>query len=670
MIISSVLERFRDRGYFRYFLYAIVILTVIFFVIRNSIVRIVFDSKCASIKNRYGLTVNANRIAFSGIRSIYVENLFAQPDGRDTLFRIGRAEVMLNLSDLALLKVNPLEIWLDRPTFSFVGERDSSNYSFLLGSSNDSQQVQSSSTEADRRQSHHQNAIYRMVKAIFGLTTAKYHVKDFSLRYTDSTYSALISAPEFESNEKGFSTYINILEDGHSNSIHLNGLADKRRSSITLQASMDEGKKPLPLLYHKFGITISFDTLNLRVTANELSRNGIQLELNSSVKSLEVFSERISDQTIRVLNGGFDLDITVSPEHYLIDSTSTIDLNGLKAKLYLKYIAEQRFLAFKFITGDFPSQRLFDALPDGLFTNLKGIKTNGDIDFSLEFSISLDNPDSVYLNPKLITKNFGIARNGYRNFSALSDTFSHDVYDEGQFVRTIHLGSRNKEFRTISQISPLIIDAVITSEDGGFFNSNGFDIDAFKYAISQNIKQKRFARGGSTITMQLIKNLYLNKNKNLFRKFEEYLIVWLIESQGIVTKERLLEIYLNIIEWGQDIYGVDEACHYYFDKDPQNVTLDEAIYLASVIPRPKKFKYLFERDGNLKSFMEDDFNFVGTKMLQRGMISEEQFSSLVYNVILEGKAKEMLADTSTFLLDSLGIDEIRLGSDTTTLLLP
>ncbi len=669
MSINPVIEKFRNQGYLRYFLYTIAILIILIFLIRNSIVQFVFEKKCTSIKNRYGLTINVDKVGFSGIRTIYAENLSATPENRDTLFCLKRTEVKLNFIDLILLNVNPLEIWLNNPRINLNGESDRSNYSFLLGNRSDSINVLRPSNVEGSGHSSQQFAIYRMVKAIFGLTTTKYHVDHFKFSYSDSSYTTLIAIPAFESNERGFDTQIEVHEDGMINYIHLNGLADKKRSNITLNASMVGGRKPLPLLNHKFGVNIAFDTLELRITANELSRDDIQLDLKSSVKSLEVFSKRISDQTVKVERGGLDMDITVNSEYYLIDSTSTINLNGLKAKVYLKYIPDQeRFIGLKIKAGQFQSQRLFDALPEGLFSNLKGIKTTGTIDYSLDFSVRLDNPDSVYLNPGLITKNFSIAQYGYRNFSALNDTFSHEVYDEGQYIRTIHLGSKNKNFRAIGQISPFIIDAIITSEDGGFLNNNGFDIDAFKYAISQNIMQKRFARGGSTITQQLIKNLYLNKDKNLFRKVDEYLIVWLIESQGIVTKERLLEIYLNIIEWGPDIYGVNEACHYYFDKDPKDVTLDEAIYLASVIPRPKKFKYLFEKDGNLKSFMEHDFSFIGTKMLQRGMITEEQFNSLVYNVKLTGPAKQVLIDTTLFPIDSLSIDEIRMGSDTTLLL--
>ncbi len=669
MTIRYIIEKIKSRRYFRYFLYAITILIITFFLIRNTIVQIIFDSKCASIKNQYGLLINADKIGFLGIRTLYAVNLTAKPIERDTLFCIRRAEVRLGFTDLFFLKVNPLEVWLNNPKVNFVGQKDHSNYYFILDNHKDRLQAQNSSINGASSLGNHQNTIFRFVKSIFGLTTAKYHVNQFLFSYTDSSYTAQISIPRFESSRKGFDTKIEVFENGDSYFINLKGLTDKSNSTLALNAIMSGDKKPLPLLGYKLGLNVMFDTLNLRITAKKLHRNDIEISLTSSVKSLDLFSSRLSDQNVKVRQGGFKLDITINPDFYLIDSTSTIDLNGMKANIYLKYNpSDERKLTFNVKTGTIQSQQLFDALPEGLFSNLKGIKTNGTIDFCLDFNVKLDKPDSIYLTPNLTTKCFSIAQYGSRNFSALNDTFSHDIYDEGQFIKTIHLGNRNKNFKSFNQISPVIIDAIVTSEDGGFFNNSGFDIDAFKYAVSENLKQNRFARGGSTITMQLIKNLYLNKNKNLFRKAEEYLIVWLIGSQGIVSKERMLEIYLNIIEWGPNVYGVNEACYYYFNKDPKNVTLDEAIYLASVIPRPKKFKYLFEKDGNLKSFMEADFNFVAEKMLQRGMISEEQFKSLFYNVKLTGAAKDMLIDTALFPLDSISVDEIRLSRDTTLLL--
>ncbi|NOU19634.1 MAG: hypothetical protein HOO91_18915 [Bacteroidales bacterium] len=350
MNINIVIERLRNRGIFRYFLYALAILIIIFFLIRNSIVQIIFQNRCSSIKNRYGLAISAQKIGFSGFQNIYVENLSAKAENRDTLFSINRAEAKLNFTDLVFLKVNPLEIWISNPKINLMGEKGNSNYNFLVGNHIDSLQIQHPSVDESNSHSNRQYTIYRLVKAIFGLTTAKYHVSNFVLNYLDSTYTTHISVPEFESNAKGFNTTIEVYENGEKYFVNLNGLADKKKSDITFKAIMVGEKKPLPLLNHKLGLSISFDTLSIRITAKELSRDNIHLEINSSVKSLDLFSQRLSDQTVKVKYGGCFIDIAINSEYYLIDSTSTIDLNGLKAKLYFEYIPSyERSFAIKII---------------------------------------------------------------------------------------------------------------------------------------------------------------------------------------------------------------------------------------------------------------------------------------------------------------------------------
>lgn len=669
--MNGIGQRIKEFGYFRITFICILLLFIISFVIRNSIVQNVFERKCSEIGKKYGIAIKADKVGFTGLRTLYIDNLSIKPEFKDTLFCMKRAEVRLSLTYLIFLKVNPLEVSLSSPKFNFNGDKKNSNYLFLLSHRKDS--LSDKSVEYENKtvsQISKRHALYRLIKAMFGLTTAKYHITDLAFNYTDSSYSASISTPKFESTKKGFESRLELLENGKTGFIHITGENDKKHSSLLFNISSIGEKKPIPILDHKLGLSLSFDTLIVKVEARELSYNDIKLNLLASVSALEVYSPRLSDQTVKLNRGGLNFDVSVNQDYYQVDSTSNFSIGGINAKLFIKYIPESgRNLLFKLATYKFPAQKLFDALPEGLFTTLSGIRANGEMEYNLDLKVNLDNPDSVYLKPKLTTKNFYVLQYGARNFAALKDTFSHDVYDEGRYIRTIFLGSGNKNYRTLSQISPLIVNAIVTSEDGGFYSSNGFDIDALKYAISENIKQKRFARGGSTITMQLIKNLYLNKNKNLFRKAEEYMIVWLVEGQRIVTKERMLEIYLNIIEWGPNVYGINEACRYYFDKDPKDVTLDEAIYLASIIPRPKKVKWLFEKDGNLKPFMEHDFNFVALKMVERGMISQDQFNTLTYNVNLSEQAKKMLIDTSSFVpFDSISIDDIGLNSDTTLLL--
>jgi membrane peptidoglycan carboxypeptidase len=178
-------------------------------------------------------------------------------------------------------------------------------------------------------------------------------------------------------------------------------------------------------------------------------------------------------------------------------------------------------------------------------------------------------------------------------------------------------------------------------------------MDAFRESIIANIKERKFVRGGSTISMQLVKNVFLNRNKTIARKFEEALLVWLIENQGLCTKERMFEVYLNIIEWGPMIYGANEAARFYFRKDAAKLNLAESIFLASIIPRPKWFKYSFNENGHLRESQAGYYSLLSEKMLDRGLISQQDLDHLIPDVELKGSARLLIKKNDPVPADSI-----------------
>ncbi|MEG2573877.1 MAG: biosynthetic peptidoglycan transglycosylase, partial [Bacteroides sp.] len=161
-------------------------------------------------------------------------------------------------------------------------------------------------------------------------------------------------------------------------------------------------------------------------------------------------------------------------------------------------------------------------------------------------------------------------------------------------------------------------------------------------ALIHDLKVKRFARGGSTITMQLVKNVFLTRNKNIARKLEEALIVWLIESKHLTSKARMYEVYLNIAEWGPLIYGAKEAAEYYFDKKPSQLTANEAIFLASIIPKPKHFRKSFDADMQLRNNLDGYYRLIAHRLQVKGLITEEEADSVRAQIEVGGQAKEDL----------------------------
>lgn len=133
-------------------------------------------------------------------------------------------------------------------------------------------------------------------------------------------------------------------------------------------------------------------------------------------------------------------------------------------------------------------------------------------------------------------------------------------------------------------IPQILKDTVRIAEDAGFYWHKGVDYDELKEAIKKNIQEKKFVRGGSTITQQLAKNLYLSTEKNLSRKIKEYLIARRLEKA--LSKDRIFELYLNVIEFGPGIFGIDAASQYHFGCSVSDLTLEEIVRLVAVIPKP------------------------------------------------------------------------------------
>jgi monofunctional biosynthetic peptidoglycan transglycosylase len=159
-----------------------------------------------------------------------------------------------------------------------------------------------------------------------------------------------------------------------------------------------------------------------------------------------------------------------------------------------------------------------------------------------------------------------------------------------QRIREAQKSGRNINIRMqwveFDRIPKLLKDAVRVSEDAAFYQHGGIDFNELKEAVKKNWQAGRYVRGGSTITQQLAKNLYLSTQKSILRKIKEYFIARRLEAH--LGKERIFSLYLNIIELGPGIYGVQAASRFYFKKDVVGLNLDEIVRLTAIIPRPLK----------------------------------------------------------------------------------
>ena len=158
-----------------------------------------------------------------------------------------------------------------------------------------------------------------------------------------------------------------------------------------------------------------------------------------------------------------------------------------------------------------------------------------------------------------------------------------------------------------NKISIHIKQAVIAAEDAKFIDHEGFDWEGIEKAYEKNKRRKKIVAGGSTISQQLAKNLFLSNQRTPWRKIEETIITLMLET--ILSKQRILEIYLNVIEWGNNVYGIEAASLHYFSVHANEVNSFQSAKLASMIPNPKYYERhqdtsgLIERSGIILSRM-------------------------------------------------------------------
>jgi monofunctional biosynthetic peptidoglycan transglycosylase len=161
--------------------------------------------------------------------------------------------------------------------------------------------------------------------------------------------------------------------------------------------------------------------------------------------------------------------------------------------------------------------------------------------------------------------------------------------------------------------------AVIVSEDANFYRHEGIDVKAIKDALRYDLEKKRFARGASTITQQTAKNLFLSREKTVTRKIEELYLAKRMEQE--LTKGRILELYLNIVELGPMVYGIDHGARYYFNKPATSLTPRECSFLAAMLPGPQK---VYNPYRHLDQVLKRSDMILG-QLRQKGVLSEAEY---------------------------------------------
>ncbi len=623
--------------------------SVVAFSKREALLNTAINKAINKADKEYDLILKIESVGFAGLSTVSFKNITVVPRGKDSLARIINFRVGVKLFPLIFGDIKLSEIKLERGFINLVKKDSLSNFDFLFRKKN--KDVTEENTEMDLGKLTN-NLINQLLYKI----PDDMDIRDFEIKFRDDSGSVSLFARS--ASIDGGDVKSTILVNGNESVWHMEGTVDPGDKQLDLKLFADNKKVELPYLEKRFGLKLNFDLATTEIRG--VNRSGGQVEMNGSwrVKNLLVNHRRIAGNDIIVPDASLDADMVFGKNFIAIDSTSTIHLKNIQLHPFIKYtVSPSKIYELKLHTEELDAQELMNSFPIGLFESLEGIEVAGKLQYDLNFYLDSQNPDSVLFNSRLKNEGFKVLKWGKTNLQKINSTFVYTPYEYGKPMRDIIIGPENPNFVSINQISPYLKNALLTAEDPSFYSHNGFVEASMRSSIITNFKAKAFKRGGSTISMQLAKNVYLNRQKTLARKIEEILIVWIMENGKLSSKQRMFETYLNLIEWGNNVYGIGEATRYYFDKHPSELTLGEGIFLASIVPRPKSGLYRFEGDGSLRSGLSSYFNFIGGIMARRGMTEVDSTGYGFWNVRLKESLRAGIPTSDSLIVDRLMIDE-------------
>ena len=635
----------------------LVVALIILFIERDALLNYYVKKKVASLEQEDSLNIKYSGLHMVGLSQVQVKDVSVVPVDRDTLMRMKRAAIDLNVWKLLRLTPSVKNIDMDGLAVTFVKKGSRSNYDFLF---------KKKQKEEDHRRDYAAR-VRKLLDLAFNVMPSNGSMTNmlFSMK-RDSSYLSL-SVPDMKVNNNNYSVDLMVKADNRDYTLRADGALDPGDDEIKASIySKDGGKVELPYVHRFSGAKVAFDRVSFSLKEETFSGD-VSLFGSAAVSGLEVYHPGISPNLINLDNGSINYTVNVGDDYFELDRSSEVRFNHLTFNPYIKAEKKDKkwHLTMSVDKPMFPAIELFSSIPRGLFSNIDGLKVTGDLSYHFLFDMDFDNLDALKFESSLTPYHFHVISMGATNLAKMNGPFMYTAYDNGRPVRTFMIGPSNPNYRSLDSISPYLRTACMESEDGMFFRHQGFRMDALRNALVYDLKKKKFARGGSTISMQLVKNVFLNKNKNLLRKLEEAMITWLIENDHITSKSRMYEVYLNICEWAPMVYGANEAAQFYFSKDASQLTPEEAIFLASIIPKPKHYRSEFTSDGQLRGYLLGYFRLIAKYLRINGLITPEQEANIRPVVHLGPRAAKGFSPVKqdSIPLDSLNINNGNLMPD-------
>ncbi|MCI1186826.1 transglycosylase domain-containing protein [Hymenobacter sp. DH14] len=608
------------------------------------------------IERKYPVILTLGPARFVGFKTVEITGMSLVPRATPTDTLLTARRLQAGLSVRSLFAGRPVFSDLQVITARLTARKTatSDNYGFLI-----KKKASAAVPRDNSKGTNYGLMLNQALETAFDNVPGEASFQNFFVSFESPRHSAVLRMPELKIQDGDISGRMTATVDSLANQLGVSGHIEPGDYALTARVFGVGGSVQLPYVPKRFGALVSFDTVLVRLDGKDFDDDdtGGRLTVRGSLaaRGFSLYHPKLAANEIEVKRGALDFIATLGRGTVALEKGSRITVNKIVLNPEIAiWTKPSRAINLSVTSDETPANDFFNSLPTGIFDEIRGTQGTGTLRYRLSASLDMANVDSLKFDSSLRGKNFRLTRFGEEDLNKLNTPFLQTVYnDKGDSVRTFAVGPQNPDFVPYNDVSPYLVHAITTAEDPRFFSHHGFMEQAFVKSAIQNIKERRFARGGSTISMQLVKNVFLTRQKTVARKVEEALMVWLIENTGLASKQRMFEVYLNIIEWGpskyrwpsgkRGVYGVKDAALFYYGKRPNELNLPESLYLASIIPKPKFARYSFDAYGDLRRSTRYFFRLISDIMLTRGLISENDRENLPYALHLTGPARQYMS---------------------------
>lgn len=602
-------------------------------IFKNSILNHVINKVQVKLKQKYNCELIIQKAELTGFSKINLKNVTLVPKEKDTLLFIKNCTVGINFLPLITGNIQIQNLHLSNGKIQLIKNEKGANYETFLKSK--------TKNDDNSKKTDYGKLIYSLTNQLLNAIPEEMSLTSVELKLEEFDNKLIFASKKITLIDEQFRATTTIKTPYSTQDWTLTGTANPRKKKADIALfSNDTLPITIPFLTKKFGLITTFKKAEISITNLEYKHNAFHLEGKSIFEKILINHKKIAKEDVTISKCIFNYHTKIGKRYIELDSSSNFIMGKLKINPFFKIVKDQDTLIKVAIKiPEIKAQDFIESLPHGLFRHIEGMKAKGSFNYSMVFDFNLSKPEDLIFDSNLVKSKLKILQYGEANLTKLNSVFTYRAIENEIPQRPITVGPSNPNFVPINQISPYLLKCVLTSEDPSFFNHRGFIIEAFRESIIKNIKTKKFSRGGSTISMQLVKNVFLSREKTLSRKLEEIILVYILENNHITTKEKMLEVYLNVIEWGPNVYGIQEASAFYFNKSASELTLQESLFLASIIPRPKKFMWQFDNQGTLKPSAVEHNTFIRNLMLNRALITTKDTIDQKKSIYLSGRAR-------------------------------